>query len=218
MKKILPLLLLCALPASAQQWSFGAGAGPFFFGDLVRREMRIGTEEPELQEAVLSAATRAGLTFDLERNLGDRFAVRLEATFTRAPLGIKRGDEDDSVAGEAGDLDVTTLSIPFVFRINPNGTFRFHLHGGPSYVIYHIERDENAAANLGAFDGTRNEWGWMAGGGVGWYFSDRFAIEAQATNINTDTPFEIEEIGGPGNVELPRPNHIHTTLGVRYRF
>ena len=217
MKKILPLLLLCALPASAQQWSFGAGTGPFFFGDLVRRELRIGSEEVEIQESVLSASTRAGLTVDLERNLGDRFAVRLEGTFTRAPLGIKRGD-DDAFESEAGDLDVTTFSIPIVLRLNPRGTFRFHLHGGPAYVSYRMDRDENAASNLGEFTGTRNEWGWMAGGGVGWYMSDRFAIEAQATNVNTDSPFELEEIAGPGNVELPRPNHIHGTLGIRYRF
>lgn len=218
MRRLLLLLLLAALPASAQNWSVGAGAGPFFYGDFVRRTVRIGTEESEMQRSILSAATRAGVTVDVERNLSDRFAVRLEGTFTRAPLGIKREDVDDAVAVEAGDIDIATIALPVVFRINPQGTFRFHVHGGPAHAAYKIRRRENAPATLGGFRGTRTLWGWAVGGGAGWYFSDRFAIEGQATNLNTSSPFREDEIGGAGSVEIPRPNHLHTTLGVRYRF
>lgn len=218
MRKLLPLLLLAALPASAQSWSVGAGTGPFFFGDFLRRTVRIGTEESELQRSVLSAATRAGLTVDVERNISDRFAIRLEGTFTRAPLGIKQEDVDDAVAVEAGDIDIATFVLPLLFRINPQGTFRFHLHGGLAHAAYKFRRRENAPNTLGGFRGTRTEWGWAGGGGMGWYFSDNFAVEAQATAISTASPFREDEIGGAGTIEIPRPNHLHTTVGMRYRF
>lgn len=218
-KKLLPLLLLLtSLPAAAQNWSFGAGTGPFLFGDFVERTLRVGTEETELQTSVLSAATRAGLSVDLERRLTDRFAIRVEGAFSRAPIGIKRKDVDDTLAVEAGDIDVTTITLPLVFRINRSGAFRFHLHGGPAHAAYRVARRDNATATLGVFRGTRTVWGWAAGAGAGWYVSDRFAIEVQGTNINTSSPFREDEVGGLGRVEIPRPNNLHTTLGFRYWF
>jgi len=219
MKKLLPLLLLSvSLPAAAQNWSVGAGSGPFLFGDFVKRTFRIGNEVTELQTSVLSASTRAGLSLDLERRLSDRFAIRAEGAFTRAPIGIKREDVDETVPTDAGDIDVTTLSLPLVFRINPSGTIRFHIHGGPAHAAYRISRRENATSNLGGFRGTRTQWGWAAGAGAGWYFSDRFAIEAQGTNINTGSPFREDEVAGAGRVEIPRSNNLHTTIGFRYWF
>src|SRR6476469_7500660 len=142
-KKFLPLLLcLIAYPAAAQDWSFGAGIGPFVFGDFVRRTLITGSEDPSGQQTTtLSAKTRPGISVDLERNLGgDRFAIRLEGAFTNAPLAVKGTSGSGGVALDAGKLRVTTLTAPLVLRLNPRGTFRFHVMGGPAYAAYDITR------------------------------------------------------------------------------
>ena len=218
MKKLFgALLLLTATSATAQQWSLGAGAGPFLFGDFVRRTMRIGNETgSERQTSTLSAGTRAGVSVDLERSFGERFAVRAEATVTRAPLAIKGASSEVEV--EAGDLDVLTLTLPLVFRINPRGSLRFHIMGGPAHAAYRVSNRPNAALSIPTFRGTRSDWGVAFGGGATWQWSERFAIEGQITDIATESPFDESDFGSLGAIEILRPHNVHTTVGVRYRF
>src|SRR3954453_22496390 len=131
----LPLVILAALPAAAQQWSLGVGTGPFVFGKFAVRTLRAGTEQPggPVTRLQLSAATRPGLAVDFERSFNDRFAVRLQGTFTRAPLEVKP-ESGGGVSLDAGNVDVTTLSLPLIININPHGRFRFHIKGGPAYA------------------------------------------------------------------------------------
>src|SRR5687767_149824 len=220
MKKLFLLVLLVALPANADKWSIGIGTGPFVFGQFVKRTVRIATPSgSETQTTTLSAATRAGLAVDLERGFGDRYGVRLEAAFTRAPIGIKGTErQDETVDIPAGDIDVTTLALPLLIRINPQGTFRFHVMGGPAAAAYSIRTRRNAAATIPFFRGTRTRVGVAIGAGLAWQWNEYFAIEGNITDINTASPFSPEEIGGLGGVETPRPNHLHTTVGLRYRF
>ena len=218
MKKLFgALFLLTATSVSAQQWSVGAGVGPFVFGDFVRRTVRIGTEGgSELQTSTLSAATRAGISADLERSFGERFAIRAEATFTRAPLAITGGGSEVEV--EAGDLEVLTLTVPLVVRINPRGSLRFHIMGGPAHAAYRVTSRQNAALSIPPFRGTRSDWGLAFGGGVAWQWSERFAIEGQITDIATESPFDESDFGGLGSIDIPRSHNVHTTVGIRYRF
>src|SRR5688572_3952500 len=107
------LLLVCTLPASAQNWSLGIRSGAFVFGDFVERRLRPAAAEPGEDPVTytLSAATRPGLAVDLERQLGERWAFRIEGTFATSPLTV----EDDSENGtdiRSGDVDVTTLTAP----------------------------------------------------------------------------------------------------------
>jgi opacity protein-like surface antigen len=221
MKKLLPLgaaLLALSLSANAQEWSLGVGSGPFFFGDFEERRIRVGTPEGggDPVTLTLSAATRAGALIDIERSFADRWAVRLEGSFTHSSLSIRDESDDDGVHLDAGDLDVTTLALPIVFRINPNGAFRFHLHGGPAMAMYRVSSDDTATT-AGETE-TSNEWGLLYGGGVAWWISDRFAVEANASDITTSSPFEDgddEELPG---VTTKRPHNVHTTLGIRWRF
>jgi opacity protein-like surface antigen len=206
--------------ASAQNWSFGAATGPFVFGDFVRRTLRTGTETGTGEQTTkLSAKTRPGLSIDIERKLAPRIAVRLEGTFTHAPLAIK-GRSDSGVALDAGTLNVGTAMVPFVVRLNPNGSFRFHLMGGPAYAVYNIRNRSNATSTLRTFTGSRTRWGFAAGGGVAWQVRDRFAIEGQLTDISTKSPFRKNEF--PANalarIEIPRTHNVHTTIGIRYGF
>src|SRR6476646_6596629 len=193
MNKPAVLLLLCALsalPASAQNWSLGAGTGPFVFGDFVRRTLQTGNEGGSGQQTTrLSASTRPGLAVDLERNLNDYFAVRLEGTFTHAPLAIK-GSSSSGVALDAGKINIGTFTTPLVVRFNPRGTFRFHVMGGPAYAVYNLSRRSNASATLLPFTGTRSRWGAAFGGGVSWNWSKRFALEGQIADITTSSPFK----------------------------
>ena len=220
MRKVLVVLLLVASPAVADDWSIGVGAGPFIFGDFVERTTRVATGEgSSMQTLILSAATRPGITIDLERGFSERFAVRFEGTFTRAPLAVKGNQRDDeAVTIPAGDIDVATFAVPFLFRINPRGSFRFHLMAGPAAASYSIKTRENAAGSIPVFRGTRQEWGALVGGGVGWYWNDRFALEGNISDVNTPSPFKREEMGGLGTVKIPRSNHLHATAGIRYRF
>lgn len=215
---VLLVLLTLSLPARAEDWSLRVATGAFVFGDFVERTLLAGTETgSEEQTLTLSAATRPGVAVDLERGFSDRFAVRLEGTFARAPLAIK-GDDDDGVEIEAGELDVATFSMPLVFRLNPRGTFRFHLFAGPAYAGYRITARENSTSSIRTFRGTRQEWGLAVGGGVGWHWSESLAVEGELTDVATASPFRDTEIGLIGRTSFPRPHNVHTTVGLRWKF
>lgn len=213
MRKILPaaaVSLVLTTSALADGWSLGAGIGPFVFGNFAERTATIVTEDGQLTSTSrLSAATRPGATADLERSFSERVAMRLEASWTRAPLKIKsRGGS--GVAFDAGHAGIITVALPLVFTINPHGTFRFHLAAGPAYGLY--EMDE-------LFNGTRGRWGGMAGGGVAWWLSDRFAIEGEANDLVTASPLRKSDFAsGFGAVKIPKTHNVHTTAGIRYRF
>lgn len=224
MKKIFTaaaLLLAIAAPATAQEWSFGASTGPFVFGDFMERTLRVGTGQGAegRQTLTLSAGTRPGLAVDLEHSFAPRWAVRTEATFTRAPLVVRQQGTSEGVELSAGDMDVVTVMVPLVFRINPNGTFRFHLLGGPAAGIYRIDGRENVEGASPAFEGTQVEWGVAFGGGIAWWLSDRFAIEGNLTDTITTSPIDEPETGGSiTRVEIPKPHNAHLTAGLRWRF
>ncbi|MBV8516790.1 MAG: outer membrane beta-barrel protein [Acidobacteria bacterium] len=222
MKKTLLLSALLAaftFPAAAQDWSLGIHTGPFVFGDFVERRIRLvgGDQSTPATKVTLSAKTRAGLSVDLQHAFADRWAVRAEGTFTHAPLAIKQSDSD-GIALDAGNLDVTTISVPLVFRINPHGTFRFHLMGGPAYAMYHANGRTNAAGNVSVFEGTRSNWGLMFGGGVSWNFSDHFALEGNLSDVATASPFHREDFPDVPGFSIPRPHNVHTTVGLRWAF
>lgn len=215
---VLLLALAFALPLTAQNWSVGVGTGPFVFGDFLEREVRIsgpGGGPSGAQKNVLSAGTRAGAAVDLERRINDRWAVRLEGTFTNAPLRLDISGGGDGSELDAGDLDVTTFMLPLVFRINRNGAIRFHVMAGPAMAAY---RSNAPAGSQPVFDDTQQEWGVAFGGGVGWWVSDRFAIEGNLTDIITTSPFDEDDFSGTADVEIPRPHNVHTTIGVRWVF
>lgn len=211
-------LLTLTLPLAAQSWSVGIHSGPFVFGDFVERRVRPGTGQGGADDVILilSAATRAGLAVDVEHELADRWALRLDGTFTRAPLSVEQAGEDDESAFDAGEVDVATFALPIVFRINPRGAFRVHLMGGPAYAIYRISGTPNVSG-ISAIDATRGEFGLLAGGGVAWWLSDRFAVEGNLSDVVTTSPFDREDFPpGPG-WRIPRPHNVHTTVGVRWR-
>jgi hypothetical protein len=214
------LLLASALPLAAQNWSFGASAGPFVFGDFYERRLRPGNEQgPEgSQTLTLSAATRGGLALDLERSLGDRWAIRAEGTFTRAPLTIRDNGGSEGIEIDAGELQASTFMLPIVFRLNPRGTFRFHVLGGPALATYRLEGRDNASGAEPAFEGTQLEWGVAFGGGVAWWVSDRFAIEGNITDTITSSPIDEESFADVPGIDIPDTHNAHGTLGVRWRF
>ncbi|HYI07429.1 MAG TPA: outer membrane beta-barrel protein [Thermoanaerobaculia bacterium] len=217
MKKILTIaaLMLAGAPSlTAQDWSFGAATGPFVFGDFVERSLRVGNGggSEDAGKLVLSAETSAGVALDIERRFSDRWAIRLEGTFTRAPLSVEQED-GGGVTIDAGDLDVSTWMLPVVFRINPRGTFRFHLLAGPALAFYRAE-----GGGEPVFDETQSEWGAAFGGGVGWWISDRFAIEGNLTDTITSSPFSREDFPDVPGIDIPRPHNVHTTVGVRWKF
>lgn len=224
MRKPASLLLLCllsSLPASGQNWSLGAGTGPFVFGDFVRRTLQTGNEGGSGQQTTrLSASTRPGLAVDLERRINDYFAIRVEGTFTHAPIAIKGSSSSSGVALDAGKINIGTFSTPLLVRLNPHGTFQFHVMGGPAYALYDISRQSNASGSLAPFTGTRGRWGASFGGGVSWNWTKRFAVEGQLTDITTSSPFKRSDFatGGFSRVQIPRTRNVHTTIGLRYHF
>lgn len=206
------LVLVSTLPLHAQNWSVGVGTGPFVFGDFLEREVLIsGGGGPGNATLTLSAGTRAGASFDLERRISDRWAVRLEGTFTNAPLTLNPSGGGEGSELDAGDLDVATFMLPIVYRINRSGAFRFHVMAGPAMAVYRGDADD-------VLEGTQQEWGVAYGGGVGWWMSDRFAIEGNLTDITTTSPFDREDFPNFQNVDIPRTHNVHTTIGVRWVF
>ena len=219
MKKILTmaaLALLSTLPASGQNWSLGVHSGPFVFGDLAERRTRPATGEggSNVVTLTLSAATRAGLSVDLERELAERWAIRIEGAFTHAPLTVEEDGDDVSV--DTGEADIATFALPLVFRINPRGAFRFHLLGGPAYAVYRI-RGTNDVTAVPLPDLTASEWGILGGAGLTWWASERFAVEGNISDTLTSSPFDREDLPGTG-WDVPRTHNVHTTVGLRWRF
>ncbi len=217
--RIAPLLLLAALPLQAQDWSFGAGIGPFVFGRFVDRKFLAGTETGTVEtHTSLSATTRPGLSADFEHGVNSWLGVRLEGTFTHAPLRVRSTTSNSGVNLDAGNIDVTTLMLPLVVHLNRRGAFRFHLMGGPAYALYRIHR-RTGSASLPIFSGSRGRFGAAAGAGLDWWWSDRFAVEGQITDIVTTSPFQRSDLPATTTgVHIPRPENVHTTVGLRYRF
>ena len=214
----LAILLAFTLSGSAQNWSVGVHSGPFVFGDFVERRVRpaSGGSPAGTVTMTLSAATRAGLAVDLERSFAERWALRLEGTFTRAPLSVEE-DGGEGVALDAGEVDVSTFMLPLVFRINPRGSFRVHLMGGPAYAMYRIRGTPNVSG-ITPIDKTTGEFGLAAGGGVAWWWSDRFAVEGNISDVVTGSPFDRDDFPDSPGWSIPRPHNVHTTVGLRYRF
>jgi hypothetical protein len=215
------LFLAVALPVSAQNWSVGVHTGPFVFGDFVERKLRPangqGAEDPVT--VTLSAATRPGLSVDLERSFGERWAVRFEGTFTHAPFAVDvQGGDAEGLDVDAGSLDVSTFVLPVVFRINPRGSLRFHLLAGPAHALYRAEGRENSTGAEPAFEGVKSEWGVALGGGASWWLSERFAIEGNLTDVVTSSPFDRSDFPDAPGIDVPRPHNVHTTIGARWKF
>ena len=212
-------LLAMTLPAAAQNWSVGVGTGAFVFGDFVERRLRpaTGGGAAGTVTMVLTAETRAGLSVDIEREFAPRWAVRFEGAFTSSPLAVGEKGDEESVSIQAGEMDVATFAAPLLFRINPRGAFRFHLMGGPAYAMYRIEGSPNASG-ITPINETRGEWGLVAGGGIAWWASDRFAVEGNISDIATTSPFEREDFPNVPGFNIPRPHNVHTTVGLRWRF
>lgn len=208
-------LLALTLPAAAQNWSIGVHTGPFVFGDFVQRTLPLGNEEgSEPSTSVLSAATRAGAAFDIERRLSDRWAIRLETSGTRSPMSVK-DESDDGFEINAGEIEIATFMLPVVFRINPRGSLRFHLMGGPAHAAYFISSSRGA---FPTFEGTRTEWGVAFGGGVAWQWSERLAVEGNLTDIITASPFHEDDFPTSRGLDIPKTHNVHTTVGLRWRF
>jgi hypothetical protein len=221
MRKTLPFLaaLLLVPAASAQNWSLGVGTGPFVFGRFVERTSTIGTEQGSTTTTSrLSAATRPGIEADIERDFGRWLGLRLGASWTYAPLRIKASGGGGGVTTEAGHIGVTTIVLPLVVNLN-RGSFRFHLMGGPAYALYHGNARGSGGTGFPIFSGTRGRAGGMAGGGVAWWWSNRFGVEGEISDIVTSSPFRVEDIASTGKgVKILRPQNVHTTVGIRYRF
>lgn len=222
MKTSYPLLLLLlagfALPLAGDDWSASVGTGPFVFGHFVERTIRAGTGEggaTSVSHLVMSARTRPGLSVDVERGFADRWAVRAEAAITESPIAIKSGGS--GVALDAGKIDVTTFMAPLLFRINPNGAIRFHLLGGPACAVYHVRR-RAPASQIAVFEGTRGRWGLAVGGGADWWWSQRFAVEGEITDIASASPFSRADFGASQLIRIPRTHNVHSTIGIRWKF
>lgn len=210
-------LAILSTPAVAQQWSVGVATGPFVFGDLAERTVRAAGGGPgNVSHLTLTAKIRPGIAADIERELNERFMVRLEGTFTSSPLAIESGNA--KVGIDAGKLDVSSWTVPLMIRLNPHGTFRFHVGGGPAYAIYHIRRRAGTGGGITPFRGTRSRFGGAAAAGVEWSLSERLAIEGEVQYIRTSSPFRESDFVAPELMHIPQPQHTHTTAGVRWRF
>jgi hypothetical protein len=221
MRNVLPVLavlLVFSPPLRADDWSVGVHSGAYVFGDFVERNVRPAASGETIGTVTmtLSAATRAGLAVDLERAFAPRWAVRLEGTFTSAPLSVEE-EGGEGVGLDAGEVDVTTFTLPIVFRINPRGALRFHIMGGPAYALYRVTGRANVSG-IRPLDETSGEFGLMGGAGAAWWIGERFAVEGNISDVVTSSPFDREDFpDGPG-WSIPRPHNVHTTIGVRYRF
>ena len=209
----LAALIFVTPAAQAQNWSIGGGTGPFVFGTFVEKTSVVGTEQGQATTTThLSAATRPGVAADVERDFGRWLGLRLGAAWTYAPLRAS------GVNIEAAHIGVTTLVLPVVLNLN-RGAFRAHLMAGPAYALYHANARGGGGTGFPLFNGTRGRAGGMAGGGVAWWWSKRFGVEGEISDTVTASPFRLQDITPSAKgVRIDRPQNVHTTVGIHYRF
>lgn len=208
----LAALIFVTPAATAQNWSVGGGIGPFVFGHFVEKTSVVGTEQgTSTTTSNLSAATRPGVAADIERDFGRWLGVRLGASWTYAPLRAS------GVNLEAAHIGVTTFVLPVVLNLN-RGDFRVHLMAGPAYALYHGNARGGGATSFPLFNGTRGRAGGMAGGGVAWWLSNRFGLEGEISDTVTASPFRLADLPSAKGVRIVKPQNVHTTVGIRYRF
>jgi hypothetical protein len=208
-----------ASSSHAQDWSVAASTGPFIFGSFAERTSTIGNGTgTSTTRSQLSASTRAGGAADVEKSCGRWVSVRFEAAWTRAPLSIKSQSGSEGITIDAGNMNVTTVSLPVVVHINKHAALRFHLMGGPAYSFYRMSQ-RRGSGTTPLFDGTRGRIGVAAGFGVAWWLSKRAAIEWQAADTVTRSPLHVSDIAATSRgVKILEPHNAHTTIGARYRF
>ncbi|HKO58085.1 MAG TPA: hypothetical protein VJ276_19615 [Thermoanaerobaculia bacterium] len=211
------MVLFCTPCAFADGWSIGVGTGPFVFGNFAERTILVGNPgSAHPVTTTLAAATRPGLSVDLQHDLTPALALELDATFTEAPIAIRNRSGDESLSLDAGKIDVGTFSLPLVWRINRSGALRFHLATGPAYAAYRIRRQTGATE---VFEGTRGRFGAFGAAGVAWQWTPRFAVEGEISDVVTSSPLERSDFGSSqSGLSIPRPHNVHTTVGLRYRF
>ena len=214
------VLILISAVGRGESWSIGAGTGPFIFGHFAERTVTVMNETGMAPSKTrLSAATRPGAVADIERDFADRWAIRLEVTWARAPLRIKSASGNQGVTLDAGHVNVTAIAAPLIFRINARRALRFELLGGPAYALYNVHRRAGGGVTAPLFEGTRGRWGGAAGAGAAWWWSPHFAVEGRVQDIVTSSPFRATDIVASGKgVHIPKPQNGHTTVGIRYRF
>jgi hypothetical protein len=221
-KTLLALMIALIFPevAVAEGWSVGTATGPFVFGHFIERTSSITTELGSgSTKSIFSAATRPGAAVDLQRDFNDRLSLRMQGTWTSAPVRIKSTSGNTGVTIDAGHLNVTTFVAPLVLQINPHGAVRFHLMAGPAYALYRVHRRGSEGATLPLFEGTRGRWGGAAGVGVAWWWSSKFAVEWRVADIVTASPFRARDIAPSSRgVRIPKPQNGYTAVGIRYRF
>ena len=217
---VFALFAFASASARAESWSIGGGIGPFIFGRFVERTVTIRNETSSATTSSrLSAETRPGVEADIERDLTRHLAIRLEATWVRSPLRIKARTGDQGTTIDAGHLNLTTFVVPLVIRFNPNGALRFHVMGGPAYAFYNAHALSSDGSALRIFAGTRARWGGAGAVGVAWWWRSHFAVEWQAQEILTSSPFRVEDFAPVSQgIHIPKPRNGHTTVGIRYRF
>jgi hypothetical protein len=216
---VFALLTTAFASARSESWSIGGGLGPFIFGHFVERTVSIRNETgTATTTSRLSAETRPGIVADIERDLNSRLALRLEATWIRSPLRIKSRTGDQGASIDAGHINHATLIVPVVIRFNPHGALRFHVMGGPAYAFYNVHARSGGGSTLPLFEGTRARWGGAGAVGVAWWWRSNFAVEWQAQEIVTSSPFRIEDFAPASQgIHIPKPRNGHTTIGIRYR-
>ena len=221
---LLLLAALCAAPTAARaqgSWTIGAGSGAFVFGDFVEIHTTVSNELDRLEiEETLSAATRAGLHVQIGRWIDERWSIRADGTFVRAPFTVETASNDDSgVSLEVGEIDVVTVALAAALRFNRGGALRPSVFAGPAWTSYSIDRNEQTGAPP-VFTGSRSELGGVAGAGLEWWLSDRFAVQGEISDTLTPSPFEREDFPAvnEGELNITDIHHVHTIIGVLYRF
>jgi hypothetical protein len=221
-RTILLALLLFAAPLSAGDWSLAVGSGPFVFGNLAERRATLSNGDEHITvRSSISAATRAGVSAEVERAVNKRFSTRLGATLTRSPLSVKSKSSNDDpssdgVTLDVGDLNVMTIAAVAVMHFNQGGSLRPYLLAGPAYGLYNMEEDETDPL----FTGTRGRLGGVAGAGVEWWFRKNFGVRAEFSDIYTRQVLKRDDFSGTSSqtLELENLHNVHTLFSVVYGF
>jgi hypothetical protein len=56
------------------------------------------------------------------------------------------------------------------------------------------------------------------GAGVGWWVSNRFAVEGQVADMVTASPFGRSDFVAGEQVAIPKLENVHITAGLRWKF
>lgn len=198
------------------------------FGDTITTAAGANAFSPGFCSGTATTSVPSGCTFARD---GIEYYARLGADTQRGNIVIGfvveggRPDFNEAVSAFSTTPASYTLTRDIRFNINargrigytPNSRTLFYVAGGPTYARVRTRNATSNTANSFTTNGTKDEWGFNAGGGVEQKIGNKFSIGLEY--LYTDVKADSGRVRvGPGTAGPTNPFLLAGAGGTDFRF